>query len=299
MKIPVPALLAVTLLISVSASTAEQPEPGPENSGLRLRLVVTPDAKSGKEGYDVRLDLLNSSKQDITLRANWWYEADKGDVKDYLEGSVGIDAFPPCAIPGAQVPIGNRTSPQPRLVLKAGKVLPMSWHADGRRLKSREYAPSFAHNPELPFPGLYSVVATLKINRGDHDILLRSNEQLVPVGGSRAAPKFTRGPLWETSPTNQTARLGLGSLQQVEVDDEFRIEIGRMQVWKLTITNVAPESSYGRLVLMERVREDPAAYALPRFPEPNMDATLILKIPTELLEPPPPAQPRPGGNSSR
>jgi hypothetical protein len=64
-------LLSLLSLNLASVLAAEPPEAGPEDGGLRLRLVVTPRADAGKEGYDVKVDLLNVFRQPITIQANW------------------------------------------------------------------------------------------------------------------------------------------------------------------------------------------------------------------------------------
>ena len=107
-------------------------------------------------------------------------------------------------------------------------------------------------------------------------MLLRSNEQLVAVGGNTGAPKHTYGQLWGTEADTRTARLGLGSLHQVEPGDEFQIRTGMMDFWKLTITQVEPETSTGRLEHLPRVGPNPTN-PNPRFPERYQNATLILR----------------------
>jgi len=55
-------LLILTLLFLVTlnlraAEPAALPEPGPEDGGLRMRLVVVPRTDASNEGYDARVDL--------------------------------------------------------------------------------------------------------------------------------------------------------------------------------------------------------------------------------------------------
>ena len=275
-RLPILAPLTLTVLISGATIAFEQPDPGPEDGGLRLRLVVLPHPKADREGYDVRVDVLNTTKADITLRAGWWYDTDKGDAKDYIEASTSIETYPTIAPWVGQVRAQHRTLPQPDYVLKAGEVLSLSWHTDGRRLKNKVTDPNTVQNPDFPFPGLYSVHATLRINRADRAVLLRSNEQMVAVGGNPGAPKHTYGQLWGTETETKTARLGLGSLHKIEQGDEFQIRTGMMDFWKLTITQVEPESSTGRLEPLARVGPNPTNVN-PRFPERHENATLILR----------------------
>src|SRR5262245_55349009 len=84
--------LGLLSLNLASALPANAPEPGPEDGGLRLRLLVTPRADAGKEGYDVTLDLLNVLDQAITLQARWRNESDGGDLTEYLDAHPHMHA---------------------------------------------------------------------------------------------------------------------------------------------------------------------------------------------------------------
>ena len=266
-------LVLATLTIRVVAEST-LPGPGPEEGGLRLRLVVTPPPGGGKDGYNVRLSLLNTTKQKITLKAGWWYETDRGDLKDYIEAATSFETYPAIAPWIGQVVAGQRTSPQPEYALKAGEVLSVSWHANGRHLKNKVTNPNSVQNPGFPFPGLYSVHATLKINAGGHLVLLRSNEQLVAVADSQETPKSSYGQLWGVETNSQTARLSLGSLHKIKPGDEFEIRTGMSEFWKLTISQVLPEFSTGHLEPLLRIGPNTTS-PKPRLPERYMNATLI------------------------
>src|SRR4051794_32856818 len=126
--------LSLVSLLSLNLSNvlaADPPEAGPEDGGMRLRLVVTPRADAGKEGYDVKIDLLNVSRQPITVKAHWRNESDVGDVKDYLEAATSIECVPAVAPWIGGVQQGQRKD-QPQQVLKPGEVLSANWHTDGR-----------------------------------------------------------------------------------------------------------------------------------------------------------------------
>jgi hypothetical protein len=269
-------ILAWLAQILLAVAVFAQPEAGPESGGLQLRLVVLPHFQAGKEGYEVRLDLINATKEDVRLRAGWLNENDKGDVKDYIEAATSIETHPPIAPWAGQVVMPHRESPQPEYVLKAGKVLPVGWVSDGRRLKNRVADQIRVQNPEFPFPGMYSVHATLKIDRDDRTVLLRSNEQLVSTGGSRESPKHTYGQLEGVDADAKTATLSLGALHKIDPGDEFQIRTGMFEVWRLTISQIAPEYSMGRLEPLPRVGQNPVN-PNPRFPERYMNATLIPK----------------------
>lgn len=235
---------------------------------------MAPRPGAAGEGYDVRVDVLNVTNRDVTLHAGWWYEGDKGGLKDYIEAATSIEAYPPIAPWVGQVWGGDRKSPQPTNTLKPGDGLSVGWHADGRQLKRKLTDPNSVQNPKFPFPGLYSVHATLKINIGDRLILLGSNEQLVAVGGSRCLPKFSYGQLWGVEAATETATLSLGSLHGIEPGDEFQTMTAKRGFWKLTITWVAPEYSQGRLEPLSRLGPN-AMNPNPPFPERHLNVTLI------------------------
>jgi hypothetical protein len=257
---------------TATAAKAKLPEPGPEDGGLRLRLSVAPrQANPGTaEGYDVRLDLVNCSPRPITLRAGWRNERDAGDVKAYLEAATGIECVPEVAPWIGGVQAGLRQSPQPELDLAAGETISVRWQTEARQLKNLVTDPNEVQNPRFPFPGLYSVHATLDVITTEGAVRLRSNEQLVPVGGSPAMPKFTRGLLLNVD-GKKTAMLGLGSLHRVQAGDQFEIGNPKGMHWKLTITDVMPEYSVGTLQLLTRSTYPP--FSEP--PLPNMPATLV------------------------
>jgi hypothetical protein len=258
------------------------PEPGPENGGLRSRLVVVPNleaAKGGKDGYDVRLDLLNVTDHPIVLRANWRHQIDDGNLRDYLEASTSIETYPPIAPWIGQVMGPTRKSPQPEYTLKPGEVLTVSWRTDHQRLKNRVVDPNTVQNPEFPAPGLYAVHAATVVHipdaadSGERTVQLRSNEQMVSVGGSREMPRHTVGQLVSVDPAAQTAAIGLGSLHKVAPGDVFRIRTGMLDHWRLTITSVDPAWATGRLHPEPLPPE--SSRTTPTPPERGTSATLV------------------------
>lgn len=250
-----------------AVETAALPEPGPEDGGLRLRLVAVPRNDEGKEGYDVRVDLLNVSKRAIMLRAGWAHD-DAGGLKDYVEAATSIESVPAILRWRGEVLERQRTSPQPEQVLEAGMVLSVRWQTEGRRLKNRVTNPNDVQNPEFPFPGLYSVHATINVITSEGTVPLRSNEQLVPVGGSRAMPKYTLGRLSQVEADGKTAMVDLGSRHKIEPGDQFQ-HLSKLAHWKLTVTKVEAGYSMGNLELVF-----PAST---KSPPPGLEVTLIQK----------------------
>jgi hypothetical protein len=252
--------------VFIGGKLAPQPEPGPEDGGLRLRLVVGPRATAGKEGFEVRLDLMNVSERAVTLQTGWELE-EQGDVKDYLEAAASIDTFPQIEPwRGGLAARELRRSPQASQALPAGETLSVRWQTDGKRLKNRVSDPTVVQNPTFPFPGMYAAHATLDVITGQGAVRLRSNEQLVSVGGSRAMPRHTYGRVWSANREKKSATLGLGSLHKVAVGDRFEIP-SKTAVWRLTVTEVQPRSSDCTL---ELASGDDASAEPPRSAHANL-----------------------------
>lgn len=266
-------LLSLSLAAAVTplGAAPEAPEAGPENGGLRLRLTVTPRSEPTKEGFKVRLEVTNATEQSVTLQAAYPFES-SGDLKAYLEAGAGIECVPTAAPWIGGVAARQRISPQPQQALRGGETLTVEWQTDGRRLKNRVTDPGKVQNPELTFSGLYSIHATLTVVADGRAVRLRSNEQLVPVGGSRAMPKHTYGRLWFVDPETKTARLSLGSLHKVVEGDRFEIGSPKGGHWKLTITQVDEETSTGRLEVLTTATFP----GIRSLPSAQMDAKLML-----------------------
>jgi hypothetical protein len=246
-------------------------EPGPENGGLRLRFAAKPDPGPDTKGYHIRIDLLNVSARDILLRANWPHDETEG-VPDYLNAATSIECVPAVAPWIGGVMQGHRKDPQPEQLLKAGETLSVSWITNQTRLKNRVTNPNDVQNPTFPFPGLYSVHARLNVVTSEGTVALRSNEQLVPVGGSRVTPRYTMGQLSSVDGENKTASLDLGSLHQVALGDQFEIGNPKGMHWKLTITRADPTWSFGNLELLTKSKHPPYSYP----PSQGMSAVLVI-----------------------
>jgi hypothetical protein len=91
--VKVPSFLALwflSALLTLKADPVMRPEPGPEENGLCMRLVVRPRPEPEKEGFEVQLDVLSKSQKDITLRADC-RDDDEGDLRDYIEAPNSSD----------------------------------------------------------------------------------------------------------------------------------------------------------------------------------------------------------------
>jgi hypothetical protein len=264
-------LLASAFLISQPATASEPPEPGPESGGLRLRFLVGPSPQDGKEGYDVQIDLISAGLESIQLRIDSWPRLHDGGFKEYLEAAVSIESYPAIEPWLGQVMSEPKGTPPSQYTLKPGETLSLKWHTTGRHLKNNVSNPLEVQNPEFIESGLYLVHASLVIGVAERSVLLRSNEQLVPIGDNHELPKFAYGPLWDVDEKTKTAMLGLGARQKVMPGDQFLIGTRNMgMTWTLTITKVEFDHSFGTL---EPSQKNPT----PAFPMPGWNATLIPK----------------------
>ncbi len=274
--LPILTLVVLPALVSLTAATSELPEPGPEAAGMRMRLAVTPHPESDKEGYDLQVDLISVSQEPTLLRANEWRSwRHEGSFQEFLEPAVSIETDPAIERYVGQVarPLLGITAAEPEYTLQPGETLSVKWHTMGRHLKNSVTNPFEVQNPELKEAGLYSVHASIVLTVAGRPVRLRSNEQLVPTGGSRETPKHTYGPVVRADETTMTAMLGLGALDKISLGEQFVIRSGLKDVvWTLTITNVAPSFCFGTLE-PPRVKVNP----MPAFPTRGAYAALIPK----------------------
>jgi len=213
---------------------------GPESGGLRLRLLVAPSGATSKDAYSVRADLINVTDNPLIVSALWAYDGDKGDFKDYFESALSIETEPQIVFFGIQVMADHRIKPQPTVVIPANGSVSVEWKSSGRRLKNKLTLPLEVMNPYFPTEGLFSVHAELKVavSGSGKPALLRSNEQLVPVGGSSRAPKASSATVIGIAPERNQATLDQGALHGVEAGDEFLVRTGMGDFWLLTVTSV-------------------------------------------------------------
>jgi hypothetical protein len=262
--------LALILLTLRGLAQSTLPEPGPEAGGLRLRLSVTPNPEGTNEGYYVQVDLINVSRDPIPLLTNWHSYQQEGGFKEYLEAAVSIESYPEFERWVGQTEYrSDKTLPESEYTLKPSKTLSVKWHTTGRHLKNKVSDPFAAQNPSFTENGLHSVHVSIVISASGHQVLLRSNEQLVPIGGSRTLPKHTYGKLCGVDVKTKTARLCLGSMHNIMIGDRFRIRSDLIQMhWTLTITQVWANYSSGTI---EASKVDPERV----FPPWHAAATLI------------------------
>lgn len=244
------ALVAAMLIVGSGHALAnDTPEPGPERGGLRLRLIAGPSERNDG-GYEMRIDILNTSASDVTLRTAW--ERDNtGTLAEYLEAATSIESYPafePWKGGLQAFPLGNEPK-QFEQVLKGRETLTVRWHAKGPTLKNKVSDPFRAQNPSFDMPGMYAIHAKLAVETDRGTIWLRSNEQLLSFGGSSEMPKHTYGPVSYANADKMTAILGLGAEHKVQVGDKFDIT-SKQAHWRLTVTEVEPRYSETKLELL-------------------------------------------------
>jgi hypothetical protein len=262
-------LLAMVGSLIAQARAESLPEPGPENAGLRLRLRVDTAGQGSNETFHARLDLINTTAQPVRLRADWEDDSQKGDFKEWLEADASIETYPEIIPWMGQAMAGRRTSAQPEIILRAKETLRVEWTASGRRLKNKVDRVLYTQNPTFPTDGLYAVHTIVRLRRATDvtssagrggsmddwrpqgDILLRSNEQMVPVGGSQELPKHSYGRVMSVNTNRNTATIDLGALQKITPGDHFMVYAGMIgDYWDLRITTVHGSSAEGTLTPM-------------------------------------------------
>lgn len=252
----------VVILLSTGACFAAEstpsPNPGPETAGLRLRLVVESRRADFVDEFHVRVDLINVTDEPIKVSGDWPNHM-KGSFQEYMEGATSIRTYPDITQWGIQVMAPQQPVPKAEHILAGGETLSVKWTTKGRRLKNRVIHPLSTRNPYFPSDGLYGVHAELllkieveteagKTRRkeppspedeerpGHRLVLLRSNEQLVSVGGSNRSPKTAIAGVQHVSDDLKTAQIDVGTVEGIKPGDEFLARTGMSVLWKLTVT---------------------------------------------------------------
>lgn len=267
------AIVISGLFLHAICQAEPQPEAGPVNGGLRLRLIINQDPAGSNETYRVQVDLINVTAEPITLRADWPHE-EKGDFKEYLEAALSIETDPPIRRWEGQVRADRRESPQPEYVLEPKQTLHLAWRSSNRQLKNQVIRPLEVQNPRFPTDGLYSVHGVVVLPTSAGTRLLRSNDQLVSVGGSNDMPKYPLGTVFGADASKNTALINLGSLHKIIKGDRFLIRTGMGDFWCLTISRVEQNTASGELVTCDVWGRGMPETKQP-FPKPGMNASLI------------------------
>lgn len=270
-------------MVSLSVHGAEGlPTPGPESEGLRLRLTVESQHVADGDEFRVRLDLINVTDAPVTVSGVWPFGLD-GSFSEYMEGATSIRAFPEITLWGIQVSAERQPSPVARHTLAAGETLTVHWETRGHRLKHRVIRPLSNRNPYFPSDGLYGIHAELRLDiekaagsaeeksssreAGQsvrHPVRLRSNEQLVPVGGSNHAPKTSITTVRHINEDLTEGEVSAGFVDGIKPGDRFLVRTGMAVFWKLTVTEV--HADYSR-VKVERDPFHPGVTSNPRAHE--------------------------------
>ena len=104
-------------------------------------------------------------------------------------------------------------------------------------------------------------------------IRLRSNEQMVPIGGSYASPKHSLARLWSVNTNDSTAKIDLGISHKIETGDQFLIQTGALEFWNLQIRRIENDYSEGQLIPVTWMWQHPTK-PKPGFPREGAPAAL-------------------------
>jgi hypothetical protein len=300
LRIQLAACISAILLLAqvcLSADAVALPQPGPEVAGLRIRLMV--EALHGESGdkFHTRLDLINVTDESIRLSADWPNHM-KGSFREYMEAAASIRTYPDIVLWGIQVRATRQPAPRTEHTLGAGETLSVEWTTKGRRLKNRVIHPNSNRNPYFPSDGLYGVHAELALNveiepvdtnreippdrelkTERRPLRLRSNEQLVTVGGSNGAPKTAISVVQHVSDDFRTAQISVGSVEGIVKGDQFLARTGMSGLWKLTVSETHVGYSKVSVELGSFGAERPAT---PRAHEMLKAGTSIGLIPSDV-----------------
>ena len=243
------------------------PDPGPENGGLCLRLVIVPGPQG--DSRTINMELLNTGLKAVSLVGEWDYEEDKGDYEAFFAKRMAFVTYPEVQPESFQTAGGRRNASQPAYELAPGKSLSVSWRSQGRQI--RQQSPFSGTTPLLPSPGLYGVKATIVLlTKAGARVLLVSNEQPMIVGCVRTLPKYATGYVVSANQEKNLVMIDLGSDQKIEKGDTFVMHWGLQASWRLTVVNVETWSSEGTT---SRLHHD-GRPETPQFPREGWLATL-------------------------
>jgi len=268
-------IISIIGILAMHTATAGETPSGIENAGLRMRLAVKTDRVKAVDRHDITIEIRNVTTNPVTLQAGWPYEENAGDFRDYLKEAVTFVATPEIGPWEGQIMGPNRTSAQPEYVLTPDAPLILQWQTTGRNLKLKENRALDMRTQPLPTDGLYSVHALVAVGTRDETVTLVSNEQDVPIGGSREPPKHPLGRIVRVAADERVATIDIGSAQKIAKGDQFIVRTGMTDFWRLTIQHVFEEEAGGKLEPADAWGRD--FEATPRLPTPGTLARLITK----------------------
>lgn len=245
-------LFVLLLVVAASLSFAQEaglPEPGPENSGLRLRLVL--DNYFGR--HMMRMEILNATDESVKIVAKAKVRA---DIKQILKDQVDFIVTPELQCPPYQISVG----PDVKVPNVYGTIKPQEPFV--------VYFDDFGWfdfpNPAdycFPSDGLYHIRAKVVLNLEDGgSVTLESNEQELAMGGSRLAPKPGVVGVEYDHPRDLFI-LRAGRAQRIQVGDKFyTFEMGRGRVI-FEVKNVLEDTSEMFIAYNGQLKEG--------FPQPD------------------------------
>jgi hypothetical protein len=261
-------------VMSLNAAPLGPADAGPENGGLRLKLIIENHADKPDDARTIHLLVIHVGEKPVTLVGQWEYEQPPGEYSAWLRRATEFTTFPEVVSDMAGTSGEERVSPQPTHVLKPGETLAVKWREWGPTLKSPEDNLEDHLNtaPTLPSVGMYSVRAHFTaLTAEGKRLLLSSNEQPVVIGGKLTMPKFATTRVLDADAVAKSAEIRLGSDQGIQPGDVFQLTNPEMKgvAWWLTISHSATWWSEGSVL---RDPGDPADDE--PFPQTGWQATL-------------------------
>jgi hypothetical protein len=271
-------LLSMLLLVPVLAVAEDQlPEPGPENKGLRLRLLVENDISMVDE-HTVSVEILNVSDKAITLVGS----AGVKSFEDHLPGATTFNVYPAVLSHGFQIGVGDDPA-RPEVTIMPAKSFLAKWPIKGRLLSAHHKCWGLS----FPTSGRFDIRAELTLdlkvegevrpvidldNETRSRIHIWSNSQPFVVGGSNKAPKGCVGTVIMGDAEKKTVFLdGLGTFNDTQPGDRFRIDLPMRGYWDLEIEKCYANRATAKVIKPENSNHKD----MPAFPERGMSAGLL------------------------
>ena len=133
---------------------------GPEVGGLRMGLEIESRYVNGSDSYRVRIRIVNTGSDAVTLVGRAPYEGEVNDYAEWLRAEVCFATFPELIAPSAQTAGAMRVSADPTTTIGPRKEFTVSWQSHGRYLKTEHY---YNTTPYFPSDGLFGVRATITL----------------------------------------------------------------------------------------------------------------------------------------
>ncbi len=230
------AFLICHLILGIFATSAAHSQA--TSSGLNLHLEMSL-VENTTDSIHTRVGLKNETTSPITLTANWTYEHESGDYRQYFNSAVGFSTEPPTYIMTAQSAGSRRISDQPQHVLNPGETMSVEWIERCGRIKPSETTICTA--PRLFEPGRYTVQASYTVSPGTEP--LKSNPVTLDFGKTSTPPVRTSVRVLKVDTATSTALLDAGSDHGLKVGQVFMMPTSTVSGFSFNLTSVESKVS--------------------------------------------------------